>query len=55
VLAPVAKSLGLVRGMLWHIHDARFGCLNESVCLLIILEVNCMASVMVPFMFFTLF
>lgn len=58
MLAPVTKSLGLVqlsRGMLWCIHDARFGCLNESVCLLIILEVNCMASVMVPFMFFTLF
>jgi len=54
VFVPVAKSLGLVqlsRGILWQRHDARFSCLNESVCLLIILKVNCMASVMVPFIF----
>ena len=54
MFAPVAKSLDLIqlsRGILWQRHDARFSGLNESVCLVIILEVNCMASVMVPFIF----
>jgi hypothetical protein len=52
---PIAKSLDLVcqlaRGVLWQRHDTKFGCLNESLYLLITFDVHGMASVIVPFVF----